>query len=300
MTKPKTLIVDIKRNALDDGPGIRTLIFFAGCPLSCVWCQNPETKSPYLKLSFDDEICTECGNCISSCSQNAISFDNEFRIERSKCNLCGKCIEACPNHALKFVGEQYSIADLMKIILQDKVFYDNSGGGVTLSGGEPLYHINYVHNLLKNLRKNSIHSCIETSGFYNRKEFKKLIQPHADLIYFDLKIFNPEKHKKYCKVNNEIILRNFESLINEGLIQVLPRIPLIPSITDTQDNLSALAEYLKSLNITQIGLLPYNPLWLNKPKKIGLTSSYTHSEWLSKEKKDEIKKIFSNFNFKDF
>ena len=300
MTKRHTLIVDIKRNALDDGPGIRTLIFFKGCPLSCVWCQNPETRSPSLEISFDEDICTKCENCISSCAQNAISFANEFRIERSKCNLCGNCIEVCPNEALRFVGKQYSITDLMQIILQDKVFYENSSGGVTLSGGEPLYHISYVHDLLKELRKNSIHSCIETSGFYNRKEVEKLILPNADLIYFDLKIFNPEKHENYCKVSNEIILRNFESLINEGTVQVLPRIPLIPSITDTHENLVAIAEYLNSLNVTEIGLLPYNPLWLNKPKKIGVISSYTHSDWLLIEKKDEIKEIFSKFNFKDF
>jgi pyruvate formate lyase activating enzyme len=156
MTSIKTLIVDIKRNALDDGPGIRTLIFFKGCPLSCIWCQNPETKSPSLEISFNEEFCSECGTCISSCNQNAIDFTNEFRIDRCKCNLCGKCIEDCPNNALKLVGKQYSIADLMQIILQDKIFYDNSGGGVTLSGGEPLYHINYVHALLKELRKKYI------------------------------------------------------------------------------------------------------------------------------------------------
>lgn len=300
MTKSKTLIVEIKRNALDDGPGIRTLIFFKGCPLSCVWCQNPETKSTSLEISFEEEVCTQCGNCISLCTQDAISLTNEFRINRSKCNLCGICIENCPNNAIKFVGKQYSIADLIQVILKDKIFYDNSGGGVTLSGGEPLYHINYLHDLLKELRKNNIHSCIETSGFYNRKEFENLIVPYSDLIYFDLKIFNPQKHKKYCKVSNEIIIRNFESLINKGTVQVLPRIPLIPLITDTHENLEALAEYLNSLNITEIGLLPYNPLWLNKPKKIGLIASYNHSDWLSKEKKEEIKEIFSNFKFKDF
>ena len=300
MTRTKTLIVDIKRNALDDGPGIRTLIFFKGCPLSCVWCQNPETKSPFLEISFDEDVCSECEKCIASCNQNAIRFTDEFRIDREKCNLCGKCIEICPNNSLKFVGKQYSIADLMQIILQDKIFYDNSGGGVTLSGGEPLYHINYAHDLLKELRKEKIHSCIETSGFYNRKEFEKLILPYADLIYFDLKLFNPEKHNFYCKVPNEKIIKNFEFLINNGTIQVLPRIPLIPSITDTRDNLKALADYLDSLNIAEIGLLPYNPLWLAKPRKIGLIPSYKHSEWLSKEKKDEIKEIFSNFKFKDF
>ncbi len=300
MSRTKTLIVDIKRNALDDGPGIRTLVFFKGCPLSCVWCQNPETKSPSLEISFDEDVCSECGKCISSCDQNSIRFTYEFRIDRTKCNLCGMCVDVCPNNALKFVGKQYSIADLMQIILQDKIFYDNSGGGVTLSGGEPLYHINYVHDLLKELRKERIHSCIETSGFYNRKKFEKLILPYADLIYFDLKLFNLENHKMYCSISNERILKNFESLINNGTIHVLPRIPLIPSITDTRDNLRALASYLNSLNIKKIGLLPYNPLWLTKPKKIGLTPSYIHSEWLSKEKKEEIKKIFSDFKFKDF
>ena len=296
----KTLIVDIKRNALDDGPGIRTLIFFKGCPLSCVWCQNPEAKSPYLELSFDKQMCSECGSCIAFCTQDAIDFEYKFRIDRSKCNLCGICVENCPNSALTLVGKSYSIKELMEIILKDKIFYDNSKGGVTLSGGEPLYHVNYVHNLLKELRKANIHSCIETAGLYNREKFEEYIRPHVDLIYFDLKIFNPKLHAYYCKVSNERILENFESLIKQGVIEILPRIPLIPSITDTKENLRALAEYLNILNVKKIGLLSYNPLWLSKSEKIGIEHKYYHSEWLSKEKKEEIKEIFSNFTFKDF
>jgi pyruvate formate lyase activating enzyme len=296
----KTLIVDIKRNALDDGPGIRTLIFFKGCPLSCIWCQNPEAKSPYLELMFDKQMCSECGNCVTSCTQDAINFQYEFRIDRNRCTLCGDCVNACPNSALKLIGKEYPILDLMEIIMKDKIFFDNSGGGVTLSGGEPLYHMNYLNKLVKELNKEDIHICIETSGYYNRDKFNELILPNIDLIYFDLKIYDPRLHDKYCKVSNERILENFEDLIKRKSIEILPRIPLIPGITDTDENLSNLANYLISLNVKKIGLLAYNPLWLAKPEKIGIKASYNYSEWLENKDKERIKSIFSDFEFNDF
>jgi len=296
----KTLLVDIKRNALDDGPGIRTLIFFKGCPLSCVWCQNPEAKSPFLELLFDKQMCSQCGSCIESCNQDAIDFGYKFRIDRSKCTLCGNCVKVCPNTALRLIGKEYTIFDLMEMILKDKVFYDNSGGGVTLSGGEPLSHINYTNQLVKELKKEDIHVCIETSGYYNREKFYEFILPYIDLIYFDLKIYNPKLHARYCKVANERILENFEDIIKNKSIEILPRIPLIPGITDTDENLSYLANFLKSLNVKKIGLLPYNPLWLDKPEKIGITQSYNYSEWLDNKDKERIKLIFSDFEFNDF
>ncbi|MFW9899979.1 MAG: glycyl-radical enzyme activating protein [Candidatus Thorarchaeota archaeon] len=296
----KTLIVDIKRNALDDGPGIRTLIFFKGCPLSCVWCQNPEAKSPFTELSFDKEMCVECRKCLEVCDQNAINFDYKYRVDRSICNLCGRCIEFCPNNALKLVGRNYTINELINIILKDKVFYDNSGGGVTLSGGEPLYHMDFVHNLLKELKKEEIHICIETCGFYNTKQFEKLILPYIDLIYFDIKILESNLHAQYCKAPNKLILENFEILNNKRKIEVLPRIPLIPNITDTSENLRKIADYLKSLQIKKIWFLPYNPLWLSKSEKIGINPLYTHSQWISNEKKEQVKAIFSNFDYNNF
>jgi pyruvate formate lyase activating enzyme len=296
----KPLIVEIKRNALDDGPGIRTLIFFKGCPLSCVWCQNPEAKSPFREILFDKAYCTECGNCKEACQEIAIDFEYQYRINRRLCTLCGDCIDICPNDALKFVGKQYSVEELLDIILKDKIFYDNSGGGVTLSGGEPLYHIKYVHNLLKELKKYNINICIETSGFFNRSEFEDFILPFVDLIYFDLKIYDPKIHVRYCKVPNEKILENFQNLIQNVHIEILPRIPLIPGITDTDENLYSLANYLKSFKIKKIGLLPYNPLWLDKSEKLGIPSLYTHQQWLSKEEKKRIEKIFSDFQFKSF
>jgi len=298
MTK-KPLIVEIKRNALDDGPGIRTLIFFKGCPLSCVWCQNPEAKSPAMELSFDRDKCIECEMCLTRCEQNAIDFDYEYRIYRSLCNLCGACINICPNDALRVVGKEYTIEELVKIVLKDKVFFDNSNGGVTFSGGEPLYHIDYIHDLLIKLKENKIHTCIETCGFYNRSKFNERILKYVDLIYFDLKIYNSKLHAQYCKVLNDKILENFEDLLKKN-IEILPRIPLIPTITDTDQNLTDLADYLRSLNIRKIALLPYNPLWLSKPEKIGIKSLYTHSEWISNKKKEKIKAYFSDFDFKDF
>jgi pyruvate formate lyase activating enzyme len=295
----KTLILDIKRNALDDGPGIRTLIFFKGCPLSCVWCQNPEAKSPFKELFFDRDNCVECKKCLDFCNQNAIKFDYRYRINRSLCDLCGNCIKACVNNALKFIGKEYSIEDLLDLILKDKVFYDNSDGGVTLSGGEPLCHIEYVHDLLTKLKKNEIHVCIETCGFYNRPKFNKLILPYVDLIYFDLKIYNSKIHAQYCKVSNERILENFEDLLKKD-IEVLTRIPLIPTITDTDKNLDEFASYLKSLEIDKVALLPYNPLWLDKPEKIGIKPLFNCKEWLSEEQKNRIKSHFTEFEFSDF
>lgn len=295
-----TLIVDIKRNSLDDGPGIRTVIFFKGCPLSCVWCQNPETKSSTQEISFNKEDCLNCKKCLEVCDKGALDFSYEYRIYRDNCTLCGKCIEVCPNKALKFVGKEYNIKTLSKLVLKDKVFYDNSGGGITLSGGEPTLHMDYVHQLLKEIKKYKIHICLETCGYYKREKFDKLILPYLDLIYFDLKVFDSTLHKKYCGLSNEIILQNFEELIKNKKVEILPRIPLIPKITATNKNLANLKKYLQTLKIKKIGLLPYNPLWLSKTKTIGVKAGYNRSSWLDKEEKKVIKDIFSDFQFRDF
>ena len=295
-----TLIVDIKRNALDDGPGIRTLIFFKGCPLSCVWCQNPEAKSSEQEISFDKEVCSFCGKCAEVCETNAINLDYKYRINREVCNFCGKCVNICPNHAYELVGKYYDIDDLIEIILKDKIFFKNSGGGVTLSGGEPTLHMNYVNKLLQKLKKQEIHVCLETCGYFNLSKFKEMILPYLDLIYFDLKLYDSVLHKKYCGVSNEIVLQNFEYLINKSEVELLPRIPLIPSITTDKKNLKSFAQFLKSNNINKVHLLPYNPLWLSKPEKIGVKLEYDHSEMLKSDQKEQIKTLFSEFEYNQF
>jgi len=297
----KTLIADIKRNALDDGPGIRTVIFFKGCPLTCVWCQNPETKSPFLELSFEKKDCSQCGTCIAACDLDAVDFNNPYRINRDICNLCGVCIERCPNDALKFVGMEHNIDELVSILLKDKIFYRNSGGGVTLSGGEPTLHNAYLKPLLETLREENISVCLETCGHFDFETVDATVLPYIDLLFFDLKLFDDGLHKQYCGVSNQTIFRNFERLLSaKNRVEILPRIPLIPGITATDDNLIALAGYLNRLGINNIDLLPYNQLWLSKADKIGRKIEYSCSAWLEKEQKNRIKSIFSDFTFNDF
>ncbi len=296
----ETLIADIKRNALDDGPGIRTLIFFKGCPLDCVWCQNPETKSPKQEIKFERDYCSFCKRCIEACDQGALSLENEFRIKRALCNFCGNCIKICPNQAYEFVGKACTHEDLLEIILKDKIFFDNTGGGVTFSGGEPTLHMEYLHGLLIKLKAHDIHTCLETCGYFNLDAFKKKILPFLDLIYFDLKIKDSNLHEKYCGVSNELIFNNFTYLNKLNKIEILPRIPLIPGITTTRENLNNLVTFLKAENVKKVGLLPYNPLWLSKPSKIGVIPAYTRSESLTAEEKSQIKEIFSDFEFNDF
>lgn len=296
----KSLIVEIKRNSLDDGPGIRTVIFFKGCPLSCVWCQNPETKSSSQELSFISDNCKKSKKCIEACDVGAISFSNKFHINRDTCNLCGKCINACINGALKFAGKEYEVQELVEIVLKDKSFYDNSGGGVTLSGGESTQQIEFLSEFLKEMKKHEIQVCLETCGYYNLKKFNESILPNVDIIYFDLKIYDSDLHEKHCKVPNEKIFKNFEDLIKRKNSGILPRIPLIPKITATKKNLIDLASYLKSHDIKEIGLLPYNPLWLSKLDTLGAKKEYSRTNWLSKKEKESIKEIFSGFEFRDF
>jgi len=294
------LIVNIKRNSLDDGPGIRTVIFFKGCPLSCVWCQNPEAIAPIQEISFDGEDCINCERCLELCNQGAINFANPDRVDRTCCNLCGKCIEQCPNEALKFVGREYTIEEVVTIILKDKVFYKNSGGGVTLSGGEPTLHIPYLNQFLTALKKENIHVTLETCGYYNSEAFHDLILPYIDLVFFDLKIYDAAAHQQFCGVPNTQIRENFEELIRQKKVEVMPRIPLIPTITATAENLTNWANYLSALGVKKIGLLPYNPLWLSKVSKIGTSAKYMRSSWLSKEEKTQIKRIFADFEFNNF
>jgi len=296
----KAQIVEIKRNSLDDGPGIRTVIFFKGCPLSCVWCQNPETKSSLQEIIFISENCKNAKKCIEVCEVNAINFSNKFRINRDACTLCGKCIEACINGALKFVGKVYEVKELVDIVLKDKSFYNNSGGGVTVSGGEPTHQMEFLSEFLKEMKKHEIHTCLETCGYFNLQKFNGSILPHVDLIYFDLKILDSNSHIKHCKIPNEIILKNFEELIKRKDISILPRIPLIPKITATKKNLKSLVSYLQSHDIREIGLLPYNPLWISKLDTLGAKKEYSQANWLSKKEKENIKEIFSGFKFRDF
>ncbi|TXT55009.1 MAG: hypothetical protein BAJALOKI2v1_710005 [Promethearchaeota archaeon] len=296
----KATITNIKRNSLDDGPGIRTLIFFKGCPLSCVWCQNPETKSMEQEIIYDTEKCLKCLECQKICPHNAIDFLNPYPILTNKCNYCGECITVCNTGALTFTAFEYSIEELLEVISKDIVFYKNSGGGITLSGGEATLQMKFLSEFLKEVKKLNIHLCLETCGHFNYDQFSKLILPNLDLIYFDLKLFDSELHRRYCRIDNKIILQNFETLVRKESVEVLPRIPLIPGITVTENNLISWRKFLTNHGIKKIELLPYNPLWISKIIKMGKETEYSCETWLKKEEKDKIKEIFSEFEFRNF
>jgi len=295
------LILEIKGNSLDDGPGIRSVVFYKGCPLSCVWCHNPESKKATSEISFDPKSCIDCGTCREVCPENALSKDNRYYIDRNKCNLCFLCADACPSGALDRVGKSMSVDDIVKKILPDKPFFDTSGGGVTLSGGEPTLFMDFTSHLLKTLKQNNIHTLLETCGFFDLDRFMDLLYPSLDTIYFDIKIIDSADHKKYCGVSNEKILDNFKKLAaaaaNDAK-KILPRTPLIPDITDTENNIRAIASFLKSLHVTEAALLAYNPLWHEKSDKVGVEDPYKDSKVMTSFSENTVlqrsKEIFAD------
>ena len=295
------LIFEIKGNSLDDGPGIRTVIFFKGCPLSCVWCHNPEGIRPDPALSFDQGECVACDACIEVCPKQALSRNSSVFIDRRKCDLCFLCVEACPSRALERVGREMTRAAVVDQVLKDKSFFTTSGGGVTCSGGEPTLAMDFLSELLQTLKTHGIHCLLETCGLFDRDRFTDLVYPHLDAIYYDLKFFDEALHKRFCGVGNAVILANFTHLLNlarkDGK-DFLPRIPLVPGLTDTDDNLRAIASFLRSLQITKAGLLAYNPLWPEKSVKLGYDSSginQSMKQWLPAEKIHHCERIFRGY-----
>jgi len=268
----KALILDIKGNSLDDGPGIRTVVFFKGCPLNCVWCHNPESKRATPELSWDGRECIGCYSCKNVCALNAIIPGSTHFINRAVCNLCFACVDVCPSGAMSKVGKLMAVEDIIQTIIKDKPFFDTSGGGVTLSGGEPTVYMQFASELLKALKKIKIHTLIETGGYFNGDEFEANIVPYCDMVYYDIKLIEDFKHKKYCGVSNAKILQNFKKLVElsqKNAIQVMPRIPLVPGITATKHNIEGIAHFLRECGVNRVQLLRYNPLWPEKCFKIG-------------------------------
>jgi pyruvate formate lyase activating enzyme len=298
--KLNPLITEIKGNSLDDGHGIRTVVFFKGCPLDCVWCHNPESKKTAVEISYSAPDCLDCGNCRQVCDCGALDIANPFYINRAKCNLCFQCVEVCPAKALTRVGDAYAVDELLAKILSDKTFFDVSGGGVTLSGGEPALFPEYAGSLLSACKANGIHTLVETCGLFDFAKFEKWMLPYIDVIYFDLKIFDDADHKKFCQAGNKTILEHFQALHADaapGKFELLPRIPLVPDITDTDENLTAMARFLSSLEIKQSKLLPYNPTWYPKNARLGLPEQpllQNVNHWQSPGKIEHCKNLFRN------
>jgi len=265
----KAIIFDIQRASLHDGPGIRTTVFLKGCPLDCVWCHNPEATKSEPQLFFHFDKCTQCGACAKVCPQNVHNVvDGNHTIDYDKCMLCGKCVEACNFDALKITGQELTVDEVMKVVMSDVDFYKNSGGGITLSGGEPLFQYSFAKELLKRCKELGINTCVETSGFVSPIKFKQIL-PLIDVLLFDYKITDSADHINYTGVPNQAILENLHAAYRYGTSIVL-RCPVIPGINDTDWHFNAIAELSEKFpKLVGVELLPYHDMGNNKRISVG-------------------------------
>lgn len=271
MSNKTPLIVNIKRYSLDDGPGIRSVVFFKGCPLSCTFCHNPETQNPEPDIAFNRADCINCHRCLDVCPEGAIDFSLAGRIHRQACTKCGKCADSCPGSGLQRIGTDYSIERLAEILFRDIPFYRHSNGGVTLSGGECTLYPEFVGALLKRLKMKNIHITLQTSGYFSYKAVADKILPYTDLLFFDMKIADPLKHYQITGKSNLRIIANLQRLLRETDVKVHPRIPIIPATTATRENLFELIKILIDAGAEEVSLLSYNPLGFELYEKIGKT-----------------------------
>ncbi|MDH3997668.1 MAG: glycyl-radical enzyme activating protein [Desulfuromonadales bacterium] len=259
-------VFDIKRSSLDDGPGMRTMVFLKGCPLNCVWCHNPESHRPEREIFADKERCISCGDCQSVCEARAVV---RGEIDREICQACGCCAEICPTLALKCVGQQYAVEELVAELLKDLAFFRATGGGVTFSGGEPTQHSEYLSKVMSMLKREGVHIALQTCGLFDWNEFEPSLLPHIDLLYFDLKFVDSGLHRFYTGKGNQQILNNFSAMTKESSAKTVPCIPLIPGLTATKENLAQIADLLKKNNIREYQLLPYHSGGVKKAGDLG-------------------------------
>ncbi len=290
----KGIIFDIQNYAIYDGPGIRTLFFLKGCPLKCVWCQNPESQKLNPQVSYFEEKCLKCENCVNACPNSALQLENDKIVRNEElCTTCGTCVEACPNNVMEIIGKDISIEELVEIALRDKPFYDNSEGGVTISGGEPTVQIEFLLEFLKALQEKGIHIAIETCGYFNNDFIDDLIQT-VNLFLFDIKHIDSEIHKKYTTVPNNKILENFSILHSKiGSERIIPRVPIIPGVNTDENTINSIAYFLKEIGYNgPVHLMPYNKLAKTKYEKVGMGYLYKDMGELTEENLQKITKRF--------
>jgi pyruvate formate lyase activating enzyme len=262
-------VFNIQKYSIHDGPGIRTTVFLKGCPLCCSWCHNPEGQSPERELLTVETRCIACGECRRACRfAESVEGDGPLPPNVEECLLCGECVAACPTDARQIVGREMSVPEVMAEIVQDGVFYDDSSGGVTFSGGEPLMQPEFLKALLQACRGRGIHTAVDTCGFACTDRLLEVAQL-TDLILFDLKLMDDAKHRRYTGVSNAPIFANLRAL-DQVHDNIWVRVPLVPGINDDEDNLNAVARFAASIGgVTQVSLLPYHKTAGQKFRRLG-------------------------------
>jgi len=265
---PAGLVFNVMRFSLHDGPGIRTTLFLKGCPLRCWWCHNPESQSPAPEVIYLPERCARVGDCVRACPHQALRLDERPVLDALRCQRCAECARACPAGARELAGRRMTVPEALTEISKDRVFFEESGGGVTISGGEPLMQAAFVGPLLAACRANRIHTVVETCGFADWHVVERVAET-VDLFLYDLKLLDRERHRQYTGVTNDLILDNLRRL-TERRSKIVVRVPVIPGVNDDPANLDALATFLSPLGLRNIDLLPYHRIGSEKYRRLGL------------------------------
>lgn len=285
------VIFNIQKFSINDGPGIRTVVFFKGCPLHCKWCANPESQLAKIQILWDKKKCLHCHHCLEICPSKAIFLkDDNIFIDTNKCTLCKQCINTCPQKALTSEGEIKTVQQVLDIVLQDEVFYEESDGGITLSGGEFLMQTQFAEELLIAAKEKNLHTCCETTGFCTPEKFQHIIQ-YIDYILFDLKHWDSQKHLEGTGVDNKLILANMKYAISMGKT-VLPRIPVIPKFNDSLEDAKKFCEVLHDVGSNQCQLLPFHQFGENKYHLLNKKYAYENQPALHREDLQDYLQIF--------
>lgn len=288
----KAMIFNIQKFSVHDGPGIRTTVFFKGCTLKCLWCHNPESQNLKQEMLYDREKCVMCGMCEKVCPQKAITnVNNSMVTDMDKCDFCGECVTYCLYGARQIAGKEYTVEQVVKEVVKDKVFYEQSGGGVTLSGGEPLVQIDFAEELLRRLKDEGIKTAVDTCGAI-KFEYLERAAKYADLFLYDLKLMDDEKHKEFIGSSNKLIIDNLQKLakIHDNIYL---RMPIIEGVNAEVSHIEKTIELIEGLNIKKVYLLPYHDIAKHKYKKLGREYEEAKMQVPSNEKMNSFKDMFA-------
>ena len=290
-------IFDIKKYAIHDGPGIRTTVFFKGCPLQCQWCQNPESWKKEPELGLRTGRCVRCGQCVKVCTRGATTLTNDQpSTDANKCNTCGECVDACTAGAREIIGQKISVGQVMTEIEKDVVFYEQSNGGVTFSGGEPLMQPEFLLALLNHCKTQGIHTAVDTCC-YAQPELLERISEKTDLFLCDIKHMDSDMHKRFTGVENNLILDNIKQLSQAGK-EIIIRIPVIPGFNDDKANIEATAKFTTSLShISRVDVLPYNRGGMEKSARLSSDFKLMQAETPNDDKICSIAEILKKYGF---